>query len=98
MKLKTDKLAVRCYARHGDTCGLGEHHDALGCASRLQADDYVLVAEFAYLQEASDYCREAAGRGVRMHLVSRIVPTVPFEIDFAADRAKIQPTAQQVTQ
>lgn len=69
---KTDKLLVSAYARHGDTCTGGEHHDFLRCASHHKANDYVLVAKFAYLQEAIDYCHEGARRGVRMLLVSRI--------------------------
>ena len=83
MKLKTDTLAVRCYARHGDTCSLAPHCETLGCASKCKPDDYVLVAQFSYLQEASDYCREGASRGVRMHLVSRIVPSQPFHMDYS---------------
>jgi len=82
--LKTDKLAVRCYARHGDMCGIDQHHDSLGCASGFKAEDMVLVAQFAYLAEASDYCRDAAHRGVNMRLVSRIVPSIPFVEDFLA--------------
>lgn len=76
-KLRTDKLLVSVYARHGDTCHTSERadvHDSLKCASNLFADDYVLVAKFAYLQEAIDYAREGARRGVSMRLVSRITP------------------------
>jgi hypothetical protein len=55
MKLKTDKLPVSAYVRHGDMCTLGSQtpnfHDRLGCASGYKAGDYVLVARFAYLQE-----------------------------------------------
>lgn len=74
MKIKTDKLLVSAYVRHGDTCGLDKaHHDALCmCVSGHKAGDYVLVAKFAYLQEGIDYCHEGARRGCRMLLVSRI--------------------------
>jgi len=81
MALKSDTLAVSVYARHGDTCGLADsygHHDSLGCASRAKENDFVLVARFAYLQEAIDYCQAVAQRGVNTRLVSRIVPTAPF--------------------
>lgn len=71
-KLKTDKLLVSCYARHGDMCGLAPHCRSLGCASGHDSDDYVLVARFAYLQEAIDYCQSGAKRGVNMRFVSRI--------------------------
>ena len=43
-------------------------------ASGFWADDYVLAARFAYLQEAIDYCLEGSKRGVRMKLISRLVP------------------------
>lgn len=72
---RTDNLLVSVYARHGDTCGLEDsygHHDSLGCASGFKASDMVLVARFAYLQEAIDYCQQVAGRGVNTRLVSRI--------------------------
>ena len=82
MRLKTDKLAVSIYARHGDTCSLAPHCESLGCASGLVSDDYVLVARFAYLQEAIDYCLAASARGVRMRLVSRIVPSAPFVSEY----------------
>ena len=73
LHLKSDRLAVRCYACHGDMCGSDAvFHDQLGCASGHKSRDLVLVAQFAYLQEAIDYCRDGARRGVRMCLVSRI--------------------------
>ena len=84
MKLKTDTLAVKVYARHGDCCGLEDqygHHDALGCASGYKADDYVLSAQFAYLQEAIDYAQILAARGVNSRLVSRICKT-PYISDY----------------
>lgn len=68
----TDKLNVRVYARHGDTCGLAPHCESLGCASGHKPDDYVLSAAFAYLQEAIDYAQAIQGRGVSVRLVSRI--------------------------
>jgi hypothetical protein len=86
MKLKTDKLLVSVYARHGDMCGLADsygHHDSLGCATGLKEWDYVLVAKFAYLQEAIEYCQEASARGVRVRLVSRIVGgAAPYVSDY----------------
>ena len=69
---RTDKLAVSVYAKHGDMCSLAPHCESLGCASRLASEDYVLVARFAYLQEAIDYCQTGCSRGVNMRLVSRI--------------------------
>jgi hypothetical protein len=111
MRLKTDKLLVSAYVRHGDACSLGDtgpgfdvnrfrrsitkitwapeddpltdiprvishagraHHDALDCASGHKADDYVLVARFACLQEGIDYCHAGAKSGARMLLVSRL--------------------------
>jgi hypothetical protein len=80
--LKTDKLAVSVYAHHGDTCCLAPHCKSLGCASSLDSEDYVLVARFAYLQEAIDYCQQISKRGVRSRLVSRIVPTAPYVSDY----------------
>lgn len=81
MALKTDKLAVSVYARHGDTCSLAPHCKSLGCASRHEPDDYILSARFAYLQEAIDYCQACSARGVSMRLVSRICPT-PYVSDY----------------
>ena len=84
--LKADKLLVRCYAKHGDTCSLAPHCESLGCASGHKATDYVLSAQFAYLQEAIDYCQAIAKRGVSTRLVSRIVPSAPFVREYAAER------------
>ena len=81
-KFKTDKLLVRCYARHGDRCSLSPHCKSLGCATGLDSSDYVLAAQFAYLQEAIDYCREGQRRGVSMRLVSRIVPGKPYVSEY----------------
>jgi hypothetical protein len=75
--IKTEKLSVRCYARHGDTCSIAPHCESLGCASGCKPNDLVLVAQFAYLQEAIDYCQEGARRGVSMRLISRICP-IPY--------------------
>jgi hypothetical protein len=80
MRVRTDKLAVSCYALHGDMCSLAPHCKSLGCASRLASDDYVLVARFAYFQEAIDYCQQASSRGVRMKLNSRLLPTNPTSL------------------
>jgi hypothetical protein len=55
MRVRTAKLSVSCYALHGDMCSLAPHCRSLGCASGLRSDDYVLVARFAYFQEAIDY-------------------------------------------
>jgi hypothetical protein len=88
MGMKTDKLAVSVYARHGDTCGLNDsygHHDSLGCSSGHKADDLVLVARFAYFQEGIDYAMECNKRGVCVRLISRIVPTAPFVRNYAPD-------------
>jgi hypothetical protein len=85
MAIKTDTLAISVYARHGDTCGLADsygHHDSLSCASGMKQDDYVLVARFAYLQEAIDYCEQIGKRGVNSRLVSRIVPSAPYTSDY----------------
>lgn len=82
MRIKNDKLAVSVYALHGDTCSLAPHCETLGCASRLKSTDYVLVARFAYLQEAIDYCQQVSKRGVDTRLVSRIVPTAPYVSDY----------------
>ena len=82
MRIRADKLAVSCYALHGDTCSNAPHCRVLGCASGFWADDYVLVARFAYLQEAIDYCLEGASRGVHMKLISRLVPNKPFVSDY----------------
>ena len=85
MAIKTDTLAVSVYARHGDICGLNDsygHHDQLGCASGHREADIVLVARFAYLQEAIDYCAEIGRRGVRSRLVSRIVANAPYVSDY----------------
>jgi hypothetical protein len=82
MKLKTDKLAVKVYANHGDTCGLAPHCESLGCASGHKSSDYVLVASFAYLTEGLDYCAELCKRKVHSRLVSRIVPNSPYITDY----------------
>ena len=75
---RSDKLLVSVYALHGDTCSLAPHCKTLGCASGFAADDYVLVARFAYLQEAIDYCQQVSQRGVNTRLVARIVPPAPY--------------------
>lgn len=87
MRLKADKLAVSVYAHHGDTCSLAPHCKALGCASRCDSEDYVLSARFAYLQEALDYCEAVSKRGVRVRLVSRIVPSAPYVTDYPKPKA-----------
>ena len=68
MKTKNDNLEFAVYYKHGDCCGLGEHHDLLGCASGHKAEDYVLSAKFAYLTEAIDYAFLLNGRGVNAML------------------------------
>lgn len=73
MKIKTDKLSVSVYERHGDMCGLAPRCATLHCASGHASDDYILVARFAYLQEAIDYAQRGAKRGVSTRMVSRIV-------------------------
>jgi len=82
MKLKNDKLAVSVYASHGDTCSNAPHCESLGCASGFASEDFVLSAKFAYLQEALDYARAISARGVRVRLVSRIVPNAPYVSDY----------------
>lgn len=89
---RTDSLAVSVYARHGDTCGLEDsygHHDSLGCASRFKANDMVLVARFAYLQEAIDYCEQVGKRGVNTRLVSRIVATAPYVSEYPTVKVQL---------
>jgi hypothetical protein len=80
---RNDKLLVSVYALHGDTCSLAPHCKSLGCASGFESTDYVLSARFAYLQEAIDYAQAVVARGVRVRLVSRIVPTAPFIRDYS---------------
>jgi hypothetical protein len=87
MSVRTDKLLVCCYALHGDMCSLAPHCKALGCASGLKSEDFVLVARFAYLQEAIDYCQEGARRRVRMKLISRLVPTKPYISNYPKKQA-----------
>ena len=87
MKLRTDKLAVSVYARHGDSCSLAPHCKSLGCASGFGRDDYVLSARFAYLQEAIDYCQQVAVRGVSTRLISKITDT-PFVADYPKRAAR----------
>jgi hypothetical protein len=82
MKIKTDSMAVRIYARHGDTCAVAPHCKSVGCASGHGPDDYVLCAGFAYLQDAIDYALLVSGRGVRVRLISRIVPSAPLVSDY----------------
>jgi hypothetical protein len=82
MSVRTDKLLVSCYALHGDICSLAPHCRVLGCASGLRSDDYVLVARFAYLQEAIDYCLEGSSRGVNMKMISRLVSGKPHVSDY----------------
>jgi hypothetical protein len=53
----------------------------------LWADDYVLVARFAFFQEAIDYCLEGSSRGVDMKLISRLVPGKPFISDYPKKEA-----------
>ena len=89
MSLRTDKLLVSCYALHGDMCGLAPHCKTLGCASGLQSKDFVLVARFAYLQEAIDYCQEGARRGVRMKLISRLLPNRPYISNYPKEEATV---------
>lgn len=98
--IRNNSLAVSVYARHGDTCGLEDsygHHDTLGCASGFKSHDMVLVARFAYLQEAIDYCQQVGARGVNTRLVSRIVPTAPYVSEYPKRRdlgASATPTHQ----
>lgn len=91
---RTDKLDVSVYARHGDRCGLEDsygHHDTLGCASGFKANDFTLVAKFAYLQEAIDYCDAVGKRGVKTNLVSRIVPSAPYTSSYPKEtRARME--------
>jgi hypothetical protein len=68
--LKTDKLEYKVYAKHGDMClcseswsGSFEH-----CVTGHKPTDYVLVASFAYLTEALDYCEYANKRKVSVQL------------------------------
>jgi hypothetical protein len=82
VKIKSDKMAVRIYARHGDTCAVAPHCKSLGCASGHEPDDYVLRAGFACLQDAIDYALLVSGRGVRVRLISHIVPSAPFISDY----------------
>jgi len=82
MRVKTDRLAVSVYALHGDTCTLAPHCKTLGYASGHDANDYVLSARFAYLQEGIDYALSCSARGVSVRLVSRIVPTAPYVSDY----------------
>lgn len=82
MALKTDKLAVSVFAHHGDTCCNAPHCESLGCASGFKSEDYVLAARFAYLQEGLDYAEAVSKRGVRVRLVSRIVPNAPYVSDY----------------
>lgn len=91
-RTRSDVLAVSVYARHGDTCGLADsygHHDSLGCASGFKQDDMVLVARFAYLQEAIDYCDVVGKRGVRTRLVSRIVASAPYVSEYPKIREAV---------
>lgn len=83
MANRSDKLPVRCYALHGDMCSCAPHCESLGCASGLKSSDYVLVAQFSYFQEAIDYCQAGQARNVHMRLVSRIVPSAPYRVDYA---------------
>jgi hypothetical protein len=87
MKLRTDRLAVSVYARHGDSCSLSPNCKSLGCASGFGPDDYVLSARFAYLQESIDYCQQVAARGVSTRLVSKITET-PFVSDYQKREAR----------
>jgi hypothetical protein len=89
MAIKTDKLAVSVYALHGDTCGLAPHCKSLGCASGFDSTDWVLSAKFAYLQEAIDYAEAVSKRGVRVRLVSRIMPC-------AGLRVRVRPNGAQI--
>jgi len=42
----------------------------------------MLSARFAYLQEGLDYAEAVSKRGVRVRLISRIVPTAPYTTDY----------------
>jgi hypothetical protein len=83
-RAKQPKPDVSVYVRHGDTCGLAPHCQSLGCASGFASDDYELVAQFVYFQEAIDYAQAIAARGVNTRLVSRIVPTAPHVSEYPA--------------
>ena len=87
MRIRADKLSISCYALHGDICSVVPHCGSLGYASGFWADDYVLVARFAYLQEGIDYCLEGSARGVHMKLISRLVPSKPFISDYPKEEA-----------
>ena len=84
MTIKTDKLLVSVYAKHGDTCGLTDrygHHDTLGCASGYKENDYVLVARFAYFQEGLEYAKAIGERGVHSRVISRLA-SEPYITDY----------------
>jgi hypothetical protein len=89
MAIKTDRLAVSVYYRHGDTCPNSPHCKSLGCASGHEPDDLVLSARFAYLQEAIDYAQGLTKRGVCCRLVSRILPSAPYVSNYAPSPAKV---------
>lgn len=86
------KLDVKVFARHGDTCGNAPHCASLGCIHfsadhtrrNIGPDDWFLVAQFMYLQEAIDYCQEGQRKGVSMALLSTIVPRAPYWSEYPA--------------
>jgi hypothetical protein len=84
MRIKQPKPDVTVFAKHGDTCSLAPHCESLGCASGFASDDFELVAQFVYFQEAIDYAQALADRGVSARLVSRIVPSAPHVSDYPA--------------
>jgi hypothetical protein len=79
-KLKTDKLAVRVYAKHGDTCSIAPHCESLGCASGSKPSDLVLVSC------RSEFVTGNSAGGVRIFPADR--PSVGrVGIDIAAEFA-----------
>lgn len=89
---KQPKPSVSVFVRHGDTCSLNPHCESLGCASGFKSDDYELVAQFVYFQEAIDYAEAISKRGVKARLISKIVPTAPYVSDYP--KAVIQQEAK----
>lgn len=79
----SDRLDVRVYVLHEDACTLAPYCDSLCCASGVKSSDYVLSAQFAYLQDGLDYAQASADRGVHARLISRLVPGAPFIRDYS---------------
>lgn len=93
--IRTDTLTFAIFTRHGDSCNCHPtaKRDPGACGSGFQPDDYVLAAQFSYLQEALEVVEKWNKRGVSCKLRSPNYGTPRFNwSDYTAKVASDAPT------